>query len=136
MTWRNIVGTCACAVAGLIAGCGGEAGPEMHRVTGQVTYDGQPVENGRITFRKTGDDGKSFATEIKGGGYELEAEAGAMAVEITASRLIPGKFDNSNGTPEPVGEMYIPKKYNAATTLTAEVTPAGPNEFPFALTAK
>lgn len=134
MAWRHLVG--ACAVAGLLTGCGGGDGPETHRVTGQVTFDGQPVEDGRITFRKTGGDGKSFSTEIKGGGYDLETEPGPMAVEITASRLIPGKFDNSNGTPEPVGEMYVPKKYNAATTLAAEVTPSGPNEFPFTLTSK
>ena len=63
----------------------------------------------------------------------LQAEPGKISVEITAPRIIPGKFDKSNGTPEPVGEMYIPKKYNANTTLSAEVTPDGENQIPFVL---
>jgi hypothetical protein len=59
-----------------------------------------------------------------------------VKVEITASRLVPGKFDNSNGTPEPMGEMYIPKKYNSQTTLEAEVKSSGDNALPFELVSK
>ena len=36
---------------------------------------------------------------------------------------------------EPVGEMYIPKKYNTASTLTATVKP-GSNTVPFELTSR
>ncbi len=58
-----------------------------------------------------------------------------MSVEITASRIIPGKFDNSNGTPEPVGEMYIPRQYNAATTLEVIVPEGGKSNADFPLSS-
>ena len=60
-----------------------------------------------------------------------------MKVEIIASRPS-GKFDTSNPDepPQPVGEMYIPAKYNAESSLTADVKPTGENVMPFDLTAK
>jgi len=119
-------------------GCGGgDDGPEMYDVSGEVTFDGVPVESGRILFRST-DGGKAFAGEIKDGSYELETEPGPMTVEVTASRIVPGKFTSASpdDEPEPVGEMYIPAKYNSKTELSATVTEDGDNEFPFSLTAK
>ena len=123
----------AAALSGLFVGCGGPDGPVQVPVTGEVTLDGKPLEEGRILMRKVEGDGEAFSGEIRGGAYSLQAEPGKMSVEITASRIIPGKFDKANGTPEPVGEMYIPKKYNANTTLSAEVTPDGENQIPFVL---
>lgn len=123
---------CALALALTAAGCGG-GGPVT--VTGQVTFDGKPVEDGRITFRQVAGDKKVFSGAISNGSYSLQCEPSKVAVEVTASRLIPGKFDRSNGTPEPVGEMYIPAKYNSATTLTADVSPSN-RTIPFELKSK
>lgn len=120
----------------MLAGCGsGPKGPALFAVKGAVTFDGTPVETGRIEFRKTDGDGRAYSGEIKNGTYNLQCEAGKMSVSITASRIIPGKFDTSNpdDEPQPVGEMYIPKKYNDKTELTAEVKPAA-NDIPFTLT--
>lgn len=117
-------------------GCGGAPeGPALYSVSGEVTFDGEPIKDGRITFRQTDPPRKAFSSEIVDGEYDLQAEAGSMEVIVIASRPIPGKFDNSNGTPEPVGEMYIPKKYNDQTILTATVKEGG-NEIPFDLTSK
>jgi hypothetical protein len=128
--WLAAVGVCLAALA---AGCSSSDGPRLYPVSGTVTFENEPVKEGRILFRAAGPNGRSYSAPIADGAYQLEAEAGEAAVEVTASRLIPGKFDRSNGTPEPVGEMYIPAKYNTATTLTAEVT-AGSNTIPFDLT--
>ncbi|NLF71159.1 MAG: hypothetical protein GX575_19180 [Candidatus Anammoximicrobium sp.] len=99
-----------------------------------MTFDGQPIAEGRILFRGTGSDPRAFSAEIKNGQYQMEALAGKMRVEITASRPVPGKFDESNpGEKVPVGEMYIPARYNSQSELTAEVT-AGKNELNFDLT--
>ena len=46
MTWLMI----AC----LTTGCGGEEGLERAEVTGKVTFDGRPIENGSISFRLDG----------------------------------------------------------------------------------
>lgn len=119
-----------------LVGCGGGTdGPPMYEVSGTANFDGEPIETGRITFRKTEGDGKSFSGDIANGKYSLETEEGKYAVIIIASRIIPGKFDNANGTPEPVGEMYIPKKYNDQTELTAEVSSSSEKNIAFDLTS-
>lgn len=112
-------------------------GPELIQVSGNVTYDGQPLEDGRIRFRLTSGDLRAFETDIVDGKYALETYEGPMQVEVRASRIVPGKFEQASpdDEPQPVGEMFIPEKYNAKTTLTAEVTPDGDNEFPFDLTS-
>lgn len=119
-------------------GCGkGTDGPQLYSVTGTATFDGSPIETGKILFRSAGA-GKGFAGDIVNGEYKLEAEAGEMKVEITASRIIPGKFDNSNpdDDPQPVGEMYIPAKYNTESELKATVKADGENTIPFELAAE
>jgi hypothetical protein len=121
----------ALAVA-LAAGCSSSDGPKLYPVSGSITFENEPVKDGRITFRSGGPAGRSYSGEIKDGSYHLMAEPGEATVEIIASRIIPGKFDRSNGTPEPVGEMYIPAKYNSTSKLTAEVK-TGSNDIPFEL---
>lgn len=75
---------------GVVAGCSrGSSGPPVFTVKGAVTFDGAPVETGRIEFRKVDGDGKAFAGEIKDGNYSLQCEAGKMTVKVTASRIIP-----------------------------------------------
>ncbi|MCA9056883.1 MAG: hypothetical protein KDA85_00230 [Planctomycetaceae bacterium] len=134
---------CSFMMAGVLvltaaAGCGGPDGPELFEVKGNVTYEGTPVETGRITFRKKDSDQKAYSAEITAGAYTMQCEAGPCSVEITASRIIPGKFDTSNpdDEPQPVGEMYIPAKYNSKTQLLADVAPSGENTVDFALTEK
>lgn len=123
--------------AGLTGALGcGPGGDKLYKVSGKVSYDGQPIKEGRILFRNTGADGKAYSAPITDGAYELMCEPGKMRVEVIASRVIPGKFKKGeNGEPEPipVAEMYIPAKYNSNSTLTAEVKTAV-NEIPFDLT--
>ena len=114
-------------------GCG--KGEKLTRVTGKVSYEGQPISEGRILFRNTGGDQRAYSAAITNGEYEVMCEPGAMRVEIIASRVIPGKFKKGeNGEPEPipVAEMYIPAKYNSSSTLTAEVKTSS-TEIPFDL---
>ncbi len=130
--------TIAAVAPVFIAGCSSAPeGPTMCPVSGTVSFDSEPVSEGRIQFRKAEGDQKAFSGDIKDGKYSLETEAGKMTVAITASRPS-GKFDTSNpdDPPQPIGEMYIPKKYNDETTLTAEVTTSGENVFPFELAGK
>jgi len=117
-----------------LLGCG-PGGGELSTlpVTGQVTFNGAPLPEGQILFRTTDAEKRGFAGPISGGSYSLQTVPGKMTVEITASRLIPGKFNNDNGTPEPVGEMYIPAEYNSASTLQAEVVSGGSNKFDYEL---
>jgi hypothetical protein len=124
----------ACLTVAL-AGCGGGDGPKLYPVSGTVTYNGEPLKEGQIVYRLTGASGRSYSGPITDGTYKLESEPGPAAVEITAYREVPGKLDRSNGDPVPLREMYIPQKYNRATTLKAEVKP-GSNTDKFELTGK
>jgi hypothetical protein len=109
------------------SGCG-DSGPVTVPVTGQVIFDGEPISEGEILFRAT-DGTRSYAGKIKDGTYSVEVSPGAKRVEITAYRDVPGKFREDNpGERTPVREMYIPERYNSATTLTIEVSPDGQEE--------
>lgn len=122
-------------LAVMLAGCGGGGGdgPDLNTVKGTVTFNGTPVENGRILFRMTGGDMKGYSAEITNGSYNAQVEAGEVKVEITATRDT-GKVDDMGGTstPVPIMEMYIPPRYNSATELTKTVE-SGSNSFDFAL---
>ena len=109
----------------LVGGCGSSDG--LVDIGGTVTFDGQPISEGRIQFRMTEGDKQAYAGMIEDGKYKVRVAPGAALVEIRASRPVPGKFEEVNpGEPEQVGEMYIPEKYNSRTEL--KVTVSGPKE--------
>ncbi len=117
-------------------GCGGKSGPATAEVTGEITFDGQPVAEGDITFLPADGQGHPYAGKIVAGKYSLKCEPGKKRVEITAFRPVPGKFNEDNpGEKTPVIEQYIPPEYNAQSKLEADVSASGPNAFPFELKA-
>ncbi len=111
-----------------LAGCGGD-GPRQYQVTGSVTFDGQPIEQGEIRFMPTEAGGTPYAGAIANGKFECKVTEGQKRVEISATREAP--------TPAPDGlpnyVSYIPEEYNTQSTLTAEVKPGGDNTFTFDL---
>lgn len=115
-------------------GCNHSSGREEAHVGGNVTFQGTPVETGRILFREMQGSQQAFSGEIKNGKFLLTTSPGKMRVEITASRPVPDKFDYSNGEPTPVGEMYLPPKYNAESELTADISAGKKNSLQFDLT--
>lgn len=129
----------ACS-AGTFVGCGGgSTGPATFPVSGKVTFDGAPLAEGQIIFRDA--DGKvaSGAGKIENGEFAFEAIAGKKEVVITATKEIPGKTV-AGGAPDeppvPAMEQFLPEKYNEKTTLEANVSDSGSNEYSFDLTSK
>ncbi len=116
------------------SGCGDKS-RAMTKVSGKVTLDGVPVNDGQILFRLTTGEQKGYEAMIKDGTYHLDCEPGDAKIEITAFRIVPGKFTTVNGPKEPVREMYIPEKYNSKTTLTRQLTGSS-SELSFELTSK
>ena len=115
----------------LVAGCGG---PRSQPVNGTITLDGQPLAEGDITFRPqpvlAGSPG--FNTPVKDGKYHLQVPPGANRVEITGTKLVPGKLDPFGN---PMRVSVIPRRYSGETTLEAKVS-EGSNTFDFRLTSK
>ena len=105
-----------------LLGCGGDK-PEIERVevSGQVTYQGEPVENGRIRFAPTGEtNGPVSGGAIHDGEYAVTAKGGVPIgvhrVEITAFEKldIPEKMQEgaAAGTSddEELSEQLAPKR--------------------------
>ena len=63
-------------------GCGGQ--PKA-QVSGLVTLDGVPIENGTIQFYPVGGSGQTAGGGIENGKYRLDASVGEMTVTINAS---------------------------------------------------
>ena len=105
-----------------LAGCGSSG---TVKVTGQVSFQNQPITEGEILFTPT--DGKtgSVAAKIAQGKFTCEVPMGPQQVSVTAFREVPGKFDLSNpGQQNPLLEMYIPPQFNSKTELRAEISSA------------
>lgn len=122
------------SLAGLalsLAGCGA-GGPKTYTVTGIVSFDGQPVEDGEILFIPAEKHFGPDAGKIVNGAFRFAAKAGVKRVEIRAARDVPGKRTPMG----PVREDYIPAGYNSQSQLTATVDPVGKNHFEFPLLSK
>lgn len=72
----------ATVLAFLAAGCGGSSnGPERYRVQGKVTYNGEPVPAGRISFEpdaSLGNKGPGSLIEFSNGGYRTPSDRGIV----------------------------------------------------------
>ncbi len=126
MHWRWLV-LAFLALLPLTA-CGPSDG--LQEVSGKVTWNGESLEKGDITFSPENAQFGSEAGKITAGTYRFKARPGKNKVQIYATRLVPGKLGPMG---EPATEMYIPAKYNTATTLSADVAP-GTGEHDFTLT--
>jgi len=123
----------ALAVLGL-PGCSGTDGRVS--VSGKVTLDGSPLEDGLINFRPaSGTAANSAGGKITDGSYELPAgsglKPGKYQVTVRAYRKT-GKMveDPQMGTIAERKEV----KFKEAGSLEATVTDAGANTFDFQLT--
>lgn len=125
---------------GSLVGCGGASdAPVTYPVSGKVTLDGEPLPEGDIIFRDASGKAASAAGKIENGAYSLTATAGKKSVVITATKEIPGKTvvgGAPDEPPVPAVEQYLPAEYNEKTTLEADVSDSGSNEFTFELKSK
>ena len=111
-------------------GCSQEA--PTYRVTGSVTWNGEPIPNGVINFIAADDAVAPDTAKIVAGRYDARVKAGRKKIEIYADRE--KKLDTVMNQGE--REAYIPPKFNAQSKITREVTPRGENHFDFSLSDK
>jgi hypothetical protein len=124
--------TCLC-LSFALAGCG-SGNPS---VEGTVTYNGEPVDGGGISFVSPGK-GPTVGTEIVGGKYSIPSNRGLLPgphrVVINwkkkTGKSIPVPGDNSIKMDET--KEVLPKKYNTSTTLEIPIA-AGRNTHDFKL---
>ncbi len=134
MKWlmmNSVWKTSLLALCFTLTGCFGSSGPEVGNVRGQVTLDGQPLAEAKITFSPIAEARGSFGTTDANGYYKLEYtfdKAGALVGEHRVSIL------SGEGEGESAKDPLLPASYNTDTKLTAEVK-AGSNTIDFKLTS-
>lgn len=121
------------AVLGLAAGCGG---PPQATVSGTVTLDGQPVENGTISFYPTANAGQTAGGGIENGRFTVTGSPGEMTVLISANKVV-GKQKMFKDGPETdkIVEL-IPDRYNKTSELKVTLSPGVNEGVNFDLTTK
>jgi hypothetical protein len=101
-----------------------------------VTYAGQPIPIGTITFLPADQKGIKCGGRIENGRYEIEAEFGPMPgthrVEIRWAKPTGQKYKNEFGEVFDRTQEGLPDKYHAKSILTAEIKP-GANTLDFNL---
>ena len=121
----------------LFAGCK-RSGPERFHVTGQITYDGEPVEVGAIAFYPIeGTKGPLAGGNVHNGQYDVPASGGPVAgiyrVQIEAMQK-PGR-QRANMGGELFDELanFLPENYSGIESeLRAEIS-KGQTQFDFHL---
>ena len=123
-----LVRTCAIALALIALGLSGCSDNGLIKISGTVTFDGEPIPEGSISFMPVDGKGVTAGGEIKNGKYTAEVSPGEMAVQIYASKEMkkenPTQEEIERGiTSDPV--QYIPEEYNKASTLRITVADSG-----------
>ena len=125
-------------------GCGG-SDDELPReaISGNVTLDGEPLANGYVTFNPAEGQATQSGGLVTVGKFSVPREQGPVPGKYSVSissgsaeaKLSPA--EEQTGMPGHVTSNKardpIPAKYNANSTLAAEVKKGGDNDFPFEL---
>jgi hypothetical protein len=134
------VGAGLVVAAGLLAGCGDSA-ERRYAVSGTVTYKGQPIANGLISFMPRGTDASAGGSAIVNGKYTIPSSVGLLAGEydvvVSVPTATPAKAAGDDEAPGEGGEREtgeaLPARYNLMTELKAEVKAEDKNQFDFHL---
>ena len=124
----------------LAGGCGDRYGGRR-AVSGTVTFQGKPLDQGSITFVPASPDlSTQSGAGIRDGHYQIPRAQGLVPgkYKVSISSGDPGTpADPSAGPPGPSGNYSskerIPPRYNVRSTLEVEVQKGGPNEFDFTI---
>ena len=88
---------CGAVLAFGFVGCGGDDGPRQFNINGSVTYKGEPLEAGRISFLPDADRGNSGPVGyaiIQDGKYDTTSAGGKPSIFGPIKVYITG-YDNS-----------------------------------------
>lgn len=135
---RGLAWLCVSFVMSGIAGCG-ESGPERIGMNGIVTYNGEPIEDGEISFQPVeGTQAPPTSTTITDGKYELPAKwalvPGTYQVAVRSYRVslddgakLPG---STLDRPPPSGgievkDQMLPEKFNTKSTIEKVTVESG-----------
>jgi hypothetical protein len=113
-------------VVSVLSGCGATDPLARYTVTGKVTFQSQPVEEGQITFEDPAAGQVNSSPLGSGGAYSLEIPAGEFRVSISPPLIETKSTGDSPPDMVPKKVANIPKKYWVQETsgLSAKVEKA------------
>jgi hypothetical protein len=121
---RRIGGLGLALALATLVGCGG---PEEAELEGTVTYEGQPIDAGAISFVAQGKGAKSGGGAIIDGKIVVNPESrptpGSYRVEIRWSKLTGKKFKTDTGEMLDNRAEGLPEKYHTNSELKEELKP-------------
>ena len=133
----RIVGSILVVAVSLSLGCSGQSGDRLE-VTGEVTFAGNPLPNGSISFVSI-DSGTSAGASLEDGTFRIPLsrgpEPGSYRVEIVSYQGT-GEMSEDPDTGEPAETLrqVVPGRYNEQSELVVQISSSDDNEFEFALT--
>lgn len=131
---RRTVDAAVLTISILVVGCSPATKGE---VSGTVSIDGTPVENGMISFYAVDGNAPTAGGRILNGKYSVEVNPGLCRVEIRVSKAVGEKklYDTPDSPVRPILAEALPPKYNDRSELQLDVK-LGDNEQDYDLTTK
>jgi hypothetical protein len=123
----------AALAAAIVSGCG--RGDPRLAVSGTVRFKGQLLDQGRIEFHPPENKGTMSGAVIQNGRYDIPRDKGLAPATYEVRIYSYDEKGAKEGVPAEAGLGFkerISKKYNAASTLKADVKP-GNTTFDFSV---
>jgi len=124
-------------ILAVVAGCGGDGGPERAAVSGTVKVDGEPLAEGAISFLPTdGTEGPTAGGAVTDGKFDIPRENGVVVgknrVEINGNRKTGRKIPDAGkpGTMQDEVVSAVSAEANRNSKLV-ETVKSGGNIFNF-----
>jgi hypothetical protein len=119
---------CCLGLCAVLSGCSGSkySGDKRYPLAGEVTFEGQPIDLGSISFIPDGDKGRASGGTITDGKYAVPEEKGATAGKYRVEIHWLKRTGKQLRDPES-GEMYderreaLPDKLHTNSELSVEV---------------
>ena len=128
--------------AALAAGCSGDNPLGRKALSGTVTLDGAPLNEGQIEFHPIEQSGVQSGGQIKTGHYSIKAKDGATLGKYRVviydtyptPPLPPGHMPGDDVLPAP--KPKVPPQWNSKSQQTIEIKKGGPTKFDFDIVTK
>ena len=108
----------------LLAAATGCSGNGRTSVSGEVTFDGKPLERGSIRLIAVDGNTPSAEAVIHEGRYRLETVPGQKRIEIQGFRVVgmAHRNDDPSAPLEEITEPIVPAKFNIRSELLQEIS--------------
>jgi len=119
-----------------LAGCSDARDPHgRHALSGAVTFQGKPLDQGSIRFQALEDNGLSAGALIQNGKYQIPREQGlppgTYKVNVSSLEPTPPLTGAPGENPAPPAKERLPEEYNLKTRQKVVIKDGQESRFDF-----